>query len=304
MRRYLDAARTPDGLRAYLESTLSRRAAPSERSAGLGPGLRDGRGRRPELMAVTLARLLRDGEVACHGVNSVLPSLAMAWPDGSTPPGSATSPSAAALDGAPATLPRSSSGSEWLDGSPVVLSNVDVYQLALRGRIDVMLLGCVQVDGRGRVNSTVIGDFARPRVRLPGRRRRGRPVPGGPARDRLPDAPRPRLAGRRGRLRHRDGQPRPRGDAARRVPRDCRAGSGSKPSSRAPRSRRWPAERAFAVEPLPGLPTLAPPTPAELAALDGARPGPRCATSTSGDASTRNSRRLPSPSGAALLDPL
>jgi glutaconate CoA-transferase subunit B len=49
-----------------------------------------------------------------------------------------------------------------------VLSNVDVYQLALRGRIDVMLLGCVQVDGRGRVNSTVIGEFARPRVRLPG----------------------------------------------------------------------------------------------------------------------------------------
>ena len=49
-----------------------------------------------------------------------------------------------------------------------MLSNVDVYQLALRGRIDVMLLGCVQVDGRGRVNSTVIGDFARPRVRLPG----------------------------------------------------------------------------------------------------------------------------------------
>jgi glutaconate CoA-transferase subunit B len=31
-----------------------------------------------------------------------------------------------------------------------------------------MLLGCVQVDGRGRVNSTVIGDFTRPRVRLPG----------------------------------------------------------------------------------------------------------------------------------------
>jgi glutaconate CoA-transferase subunit B len=50
----------------------------------------------------------------------------------------------------------------------VVLSNVDVYQLALKGGIDVMLLGCVQVDVRGRVNSTVIGAFDRPQARLPG----------------------------------------------------------------------------------------------------------------------------------------
>lgn len=119
-------------------------------------------------MAVTLSRLLRDGEVACHGVNSILPSLAIALARGLHAPRLRHVSIGGGLDGAPPTLPRSSSGPGWLAGSPVVLSNVDVYQLALRGRIDVMLLGCVQVDGRGRVNSTVIGDFARPRVRLPG----------------------------------------------------------------------------------------------------------------------------------------
>jgi glutaconate CoA-transferase subunit B len=72
------------------------------------------------------------------------------------------------LDADPGTVPLSSSGPGWLAGSPVVLSNVDVYQLALRGRIDLMLLGGVQVDPRGRINSSVIGSFARPRVRLPG----------------------------------------------------------------------------------------------------------------------------------------
>jgi glutaconate CoA-transferase subunit B len=122
----------------------------------------------PELMAVTLARLVRDGDVACHGVNSVLPSLALALARRLHAPRLRHISIGGGLDGAPDTLPRSSSGPGWLAGSPVVLSNVDVYQLALRGRIDVMLLGCVQVDGRGRVNSTVIGDFARPRVRLPG----------------------------------------------------------------------------------------------------------------------------------------
>jgi glutaconate CoA-transferase subunit B len=119
-------------------------------------------------MAVTLARLLRDGEVGCHGVNSVLPSLALALARRLHAPRLRHISIGGGLDGTPDRLPASSSGAGWLARSPIVLSNVDVYQLALRGRIDVMLLGCVQVDGRGRVNSTVIGDFTRPRVRLPG----------------------------------------------------------------------------------------------------------------------------------------
>jgi glutaconate CoA-transferase subunit B len=119
-------------------------------------------------MATALARLLRDGEVACHGVNSVLPSLAIALARRLHAPGLRHVSIGGGLDGGPPTLPRSSSGPGWLAESPVVLSNVDVYQLALRGRIDVMVLGCVQIDRHGRVNSTVIGDFARPRVRLPG----------------------------------------------------------------------------------------------------------------------------------------
>jgi glutaconate CoA-transferase subunit B len=119
-------------------------------------------------LTVTLARLLQDGEVACHGVNSVLPSLALLLARRTHAPRLRHVAIGGGVDAAPETLPRSSSGSGWLAGSPVVLSNVDVYQLALRGRIDVMLLGCVQVDRQGRVNSTVIGDFDHPAVRLPG----------------------------------------------------------------------------------------------------------------------------------------
>lgn len=121
-----------------------------------------------ELVAVTLARLVRDGEVTCHGVNSVLASLALLLARRLHAPGARHVAIGGGLDATPATLPRSSSGPAWLAGSPVVLSNVDVYQLALRGRIDLMLFGCVQVDRHGRVNSTVIGAFDRPKVRLPG----------------------------------------------------------------------------------------------------------------------------------------
>jgi len=122
----------------------------------------------PEHVVVALARLLRDGEVACHGVNSLLASLALLLARRCHAPRLRHVAIGGGLDATPPTLPASSSGPGWLAGSPVVLSNVDVYQLALRGRIDVMLLGAAQVDVRGRVNSTVIGPFHRPRVRLPG----------------------------------------------------------------------------------------------------------------------------------------
>lgn len=121
-----------------------------------------------ELMVVAMARLVRDGEVTGHGVNSILASLALLLARRLHAPRARHIAIGGGVDAVPDTVPRSSSGPAWLAGSPVVLSNVDVYQLALKGMIDLMLLGCVQVDARGRVNSTVIGRFDRPTVRLPG----------------------------------------------------------------------------------------------------------------------------------------
>ena len=36
------------------------------------------------------------------------------------------------------------------------------------GRIDVGFLGAAQIDRQGNINTTVIGDYATPKVRLPG----------------------------------------------------------------------------------------------------------------------------------------
>ena len=44
----------------------------------------------------------------------------------------------------------------------------DLFDLAARGRLDTAFLSGVQIDGAGRINMSVIGDFARPTVRLPG----------------------------------------------------------------------------------------------------------------------------------------
>jgi len=46
---------------------------------------------------------------------------------------------------------------------------MDVFQLVLqRGHIDVGFLGAAQIDRRGRINTTVIGPYDHPKVRLPG----------------------------------------------------------------------------------------------------------------------------------------
>jgi glutaconate CoA-transferase subunit B len=44
----------------------------------------------------------------------------------------------------------------------------DCFDLSMRGRLDVAFLGGVQFDPRGGVNASVIGDYRRPKVRLPG----------------------------------------------------------------------------------------------------------------------------------------
>jgi glutaconate CoA-transferase subunit B len=44
----------------------------------------------------------------------------------------------------------------------------DLFDLSARGRLDTAFLSGVQIDGRGRINMSVIGDFAHPKVRLPG----------------------------------------------------------------------------------------------------------------------------------------
>jgi glutaconate CoA-transferase subunit B len=44
----------------------------------------------------------------------------------------------------------------------------DLFDLSARGRLDTAFLGGAQIDGQGRINLSAIGDYTRPKVRLPG----------------------------------------------------------------------------------------------------------------------------------------
>jgi glutaconate CoA-transferase subunit B len=121
-----------------------------------------------DLMAVAMARLLRDGEVVFQGVNSVLPLVAISLARRVQAPNLIYLNIAGGYDPAPRRLTESSTDPELAHGSPALISNEDFYDLCARGGIDTVFLGAVQIDAEGRTNVSVIGPHDRPRVRLPG----------------------------------------------------------------------------------------------------------------------------------------
>ncbi len=122
----------------------------------------------PEIMAVAMARLLRDGELVFNGVGSILPMLAIELARRLHAPNLIYLNIGGGMDARPATLPFSSSDPALLTGTAGIVDQPEFYQLVMRGGVDAMFMGAVQIDPAGRTNSSAIGDIARPTVRLPG----------------------------------------------------------------------------------------------------------------------------------------
>jgi glutaconate CoA-transferase subunit B len=70
---------------------------------------------------------------------------------------------------APARLPLSIGDPTLVTGSKLVTNQFELFAYYLQaGLIDVGFLGASQIDRYGNINTTVIGDYDRPKVRLPG----------------------------------------------------------------------------------------------------------------------------------------
>jgi glutaconate CoA-transferase subunit B len=69
----------------------------------------------------------------------------------------------------PRHLPLSIGDGELAETADAVVSVPEIFAYWLQGgRIDVGFLGAAQIDRFGNLNSTVIGDYEHPKVRLPG----------------------------------------------------------------------------------------------------------------------------------------
>jgi glutaconate CoA-transferase, subunit B len=119
------------------------------------------------MMAAVAARELADGEVVFVGIG--LPNLACNLARRTHAPNLVLIYESGAVGAAPSRVPVSVGDPALVTGSLMVCGMADVFQLFLQnGRIAVGFLGGAQVDRLGNINTTVIGSYQRPTVRLPG----------------------------------------------------------------------------------------------------------------------------------------
>jgi glutaconate CoA-transferase, subunit B len=120
-----------------------------------------------EMMIVAASRLLRDGDVVFVGIGQ--PNLACNLARRTHAPHLNLIYEAGVVGAQPGRLPLSIGDPCLVSGAAAICSMYEIFAFYLQnGKIDVGFLGGAQIDRFGNVNATVIGPYAKPKVRLPG----------------------------------------------------------------------------------------------------------------------------------------
>jgi glutaconate CoA-transferase subunit B len=120
-----------------------------------------------EMMTVAASRLLWQGCVCFVGIG--VPSAAANLARLTHAPDIVLIYESGTIGTKPDVLPLSIGDGELAETATVVVSLPEVFSYWLQaGRVDVGFLGAAQIDRFGNLNTTVVGDYAQPKTRLPG----------------------------------------------------------------------------------------------------------------------------------------
>jgi glutaconate CoA-transferase subunit B len=120
-----------------------------------------------EMMIVAAARELAGQRVCFVGVG--LPNIAVNLAQRTVAPELELVYEAGVFGARPARLPLSIGDPTIVTGSTAVTSMFELFAFYLQGGlVDVGFLGAAQIDKFGNINTTIIGDYAHPKTRLPG----------------------------------------------------------------------------------------------------------------------------------------
>src|SRR6202030_2084052 len=120
-----------------------------------------------EIMTIAAARKLKNGTVCFVGIG--LPSAAANLARITHAPECVLIYESGTIGSKPDVLPLSIGDGELAETADAVVSVPEIFAYWLQGgRVDVGFLGAAQIDRFANINSTVIGDYAHPKVRLPG----------------------------------------------------------------------------------------------------------------------------------------
>ena len=120
-----------------------------------------------EMMTIAAARMLRNGAVCFVGIG--LPSAAANVARLTHAPDVVLIYESGPIGTKPSVLPLSIGDGELSETADTVVSIPEMFSYWLQGgRIDVGFLGAAQIDRFANINTTVIGDYRKPKTRLPG----------------------------------------------------------------------------------------------------------------------------------------
>ena len=122
-----------------------------------------------DIMVCVMARLIHDKETVFHGVSSHMPLVAVLLAK------QLHAPDAVHLNIPGGVNPQdlkiqdcSSACGALCVGCESIFPLQDVFDFSMRGRLDVAFLSGIQFDVHGNVNASVIGNYDKPKVRMPG----------------------------------------------------------------------------------------------------------------------------------------
>src|SRR6266581_8897667 len=120
-----------------------------------------------EMMTIAAARKIRNGVALFVGIG--LPSAAANLARQTHAPDTVLIYESGTIGTKPTVLPLSIGDGELAETADAVVSIPEIFSYWLQaGRIDLGFLGAAQIDKFANINSTVIGPYNKPKVRLPG----------------------------------------------------------------------------------------------------------------------------------------
>src|SRR5499433_1317676 len=120
-----------------------------------------------EMMVSIAARVLKGARTVFVGVG--LPNIACNLARYTVAPDLELIYESGVYGARPERLPLSIGDPTLVSGATSVVSMADLFGLYLqRGLVEIALLGGAQIDRYGNLNTTVIGDYRKPKTRLPG----------------------------------------------------------------------------------------------------------------------------------------
>jgi len=120
-----------------------------------------------EMMTIAASRALRNDDVVFVGIGA--PSAACNLARLTHAPDITLIYESGTIGTAPSVLPLSIGDGELCETAVTIVSVPEMFRYWLQGgRISVGFLGGAQIDRFGNINTTVIGDYHSPKIRLPG----------------------------------------------------------------------------------------------------------------------------------------